>query len=555
MALGWKKIGVTLNLGDYPIDIAAGVLRGQLQDGISIEPIGSVEHIEIPLQNRTHIIRGERPGSHCFVHFSNHVSCEERIVDCLAIEVQANLARRYANSRGEVIAVYSDDITGTHLERPGYKQMMSEAAKGSFDCVVITYMSRLGRDGMFTIAEYELAKLGISIRATEEEFVNTPDGVVMKAMTQMMDIVYIEQIRKFTSTKMKEMVRQGYCVGCLPFGLTTIPTSNAESAPKLIVHDPSDSPNVKLGFELFMEGESLATVRDFLSTASNRKWTTTTTKALLQNRAYLGELRFGDWVNLTAFEPVISGGLFDAVQRAPVVRQRTRAPRNGDYTYLLRGLIHCPHCECPCTNSLAKGGAVRYYECYRDKKKLSKCPVGRVNCETLHNTVLDRIAHLVRHPVAMHEAIRQSKGWEVPSTTLVNERLQIGKALQIARTRESRLLNAIEKDDELTSVLERLRKVEAEIRELTTRLNDLDGAIAVATKLRPTAKDVQDSWSQILGAWGFATDDEKATLIRLVVERVDMNAKDRADLRLTSIVELPGQMFGTTGKYGCGGRI
>jgi len=276
-----------------------------------------------------------------------------------SIEVQVSLAERYATTLGKVVAVYTDDVTGTHLNRPGYKRMMSEAAKGDFDCVVITYMSRLGREGMFTVAEYELAKLGVSIRATEEDFVNNPDGVVMKAMTQMMDTVYIEQIRKFTSTKMKEMVRQGYCVGCLPFGLTTMPTSSAESAPKLIVHDPDDAPSVKLCFELFLESKSLATVRDYLSTASSRKWTTTTTKALLQNRAYLGEVRFGEWENLSAFEPIVTVEVFECAQASLAERQRTRAPRNDDYTYLLRGLIHCPHCECTYTNSLAKGGAVR----------------------------------------------------------------------------------------------------------------------------------------------------------------------------------------------------
>lgn len=466
---------------------------------------------------------------------------------------QLEITRRYAEALGEVVSEYVDDgITGTHLKRPQFQQMLQDAERGEFDCVVITYMSRLGRGDMFSVAEYMLQERGVEIRATEEEFASQSDGIVMKAVTQMVDKLYIEKVRTDTSTKMREMVRKGYCVGYLPFGLSSQPTSDHPTAPKIVIHDPETSKTVEVCFDLFIETRSLAAVRDFLSAASNRKWTTTTAKNLLQNRIYLGELRFGDWENLSAFPPVVSVDTFDAVQKVLGDRQNARAPRSSDYEYLLRGLIHCPHCGCPYTNSMAKGGSVRYYECYRDKKKLSSCPVGRVNCETLHRTVLEKIAHLARHPVAMHEAIKQSKSWEVPSDHLLSQRIQIGKALQVAGTRQSNLLNAIESGIEVSSIVGRLKEVEQVIQDLKDKAAALDVAVAEATKLRPTAREVQESWSEILSAWGFATDEEKSALIRLVVERVDIKAKDRAELRLTSIVELPGRKFGITENMGAG---
>ena len=467
--------------------------------------------------------------------------------------VQLEITRRYASQLGEVVATYVDDgITGTHLNRPQFQKMLDDAVTGLFDCVVITYMGRLARGDVFPVAEYLLHQAGVSIRATEEDFASNPDGVVMKAVTQMSDKLYIEQIRGYTCTKMREMVRQGYCVGFLPFGLKAQPTSDHETAPKIIVHDPEAGQAVRVSFEMFLESKSLASVRDFLSSVSNRKWTTTTAKALLQNRTYLGELRFGDWENLNAFPPLIPTEIFDAVQLNLNQRKRTRSPRNSDYEYLLRGLVHCPHCGCPYTNSMAKGGLVRYYECYSDKKRFTKCPVGRVNCEIIHQSVLDKLAHLVRHPVAMHEAIKQSKGWEIPAEHLVSQRVQLGKSLQVATTRQTNLLTAIEGGANISSVVERLKQVEIEIRELSERIREADGLVASATKLRPTARDVQESWSAILGAWGFASDDEKAALVRLVVERVDVNTKDRAELRLTSIVELPGLKFGISEKLGAG---
>jgi hypothetical protein len=204
---------------------------------------------------------------------------------------------------------------------------------------------------------------------------------------------------------------------------------------------------------------------------------------------------------------------------------------------------------------MAKGGLVRYYECYSDKKRFTKCPVGRVNCEIIHQSVLDKLAHLVRHPVAMHEAIKQSKGWEIPADHLLSQRVQLGKSLQVAKTRHTNLVTAIEDGADFSSLGGRLKQVEIEIRGINERILEVDGLVASATKLRPTASDVQESWSAILGAWGFATDEEKAELIRLVVERVDINTKDQAELRLTSIVELPGLKFGISEKMGAGSGI
>ena len=62
----------------------------------------------------------------------------------------------------------------------------------------------------------------------------------------------------------------------------------------------------------------------------------------------------------------------------------SREPISDTYTYYLRGLLHCPHCDCAFTNSVAKGGAVRYYECLFHAKRKTVCPVQRINADALH---------------------------------------------------------------------------------------------------------------------------------------------------------------------------
>jgi hypothetical protein len=64
------------------------------------------------------------------------------------------------------------------------------------------------------------------------------------------------------------------------------------------------------------------------------------TRYLLRNRLYLGELREGEHVNLTAVEPLVSTAMFEAAQMPG-----TRPPRSvEDGPALLAGLIRCAGC-------------------------------------------------------------------------------------------------------------------------------------------------------------------------------------------------------------------
>jgi len=412
-------------------------------------------------------------------------------------------------------------------------------------------MSRLGRGKVFPILENKLHESQCRVYCTEEDFANQEDDM-MKSLTIFNDEMFAFSVRKHTSAKMREMVRSGYCVGCLPFGLKPEALNDRVDSRKIIVHHEIDATNVKIAFDLFIQTQSLAAVRDFLKSVSNRQWTTTVVKSLLQNRIYLGELRFGDWENLEAFDPVVETSVFDEAQKLLGSRQKCRAPRTDEYNYLLRGLVRCPHCNCAYTNSVAKGGAVRYYECYHDKKKISHCPVGRINCDVLHRTVIGTLSHLVTHHTSMHEAIRKSRDWETPPDSLISQRAQLGKALQVLGTRQRNLLNAIEDGEQIQSVKQRLILAEAEERAVRAKISLLDTEISLATRLRPTAEQVQDSWAQVLDIWEAAEDNEKAALLRLLIESLEIHEKDRAILRLATIVELPSPKFGTSDKMGAG---
>lgn len=467
-----------------------------------------------------------------------------------SVEVQVANATKYILSQGGIVAgTFADDgWTGTTLNRPDLKRMMNAAREGKFDAVVVTYMNRLGRGKIFTLAEASLNKFGVEIYTTDETFADGSAGYLQQMFKQMMDGYYPVQVSDWTKTKMENMVERGYCVGKLPYGLVAVPENDNPESPKRIVHDGEAATHVALAFDRMLQDRNLAAVCDFLKAVTHRAWTITTTKHLLTNRSYLGELRFGEWLNLHAFEPVVSVQVFEEVQTL-LKKNRSRAPKSDNYAYLLRGLIHCPHCGCTYTNSFAKGGAVHYYECLLAKKRLTKCPVVRINCDSLHQAVLASINQAAQHLTVMSEVIRDSGGWGSASEQVLAERSNLGKRLQVLATQRTHLINALEKGFDVD---DRYLANQKEKEVTLKRIANLDSEIEAATKLKPKAADVQAVWLQALELWELTTPEERVELMQSLVERVEIKEKDLAVVKMVSISEMPGQLFGTTIKLGAG---
>ena len=61
-------------------------------------------------------------------------------------ETQLNDLRQMAGQRGlEIVAEYTDRISGTKAKRPGLDQMMTDARRGRFDVVLVWASDRIAR--------------------------------------------------------------------------------------------------------------------------------------------------------------------------------------------------------------------------------------------------------------------------------------------------------------------------------------------------------------------------------------------------------------------------
>lgn len=425
-----------------------------------------------------------------------------------------------------------------------------------------------------------LKEAGVQVVMVKEKFDNDLGGQMQKDITIFADGVFCKQISDHTKTKMAAMVEKGYWCGVHPFGYTKVFATdsgtfqNAEKEPpKRLVPDEVEAPLVRHAYEMALSRSTQADIREYLNSLTSRKWTVMTVKNLLTNPVYKGDIVFGQWQNVGAYEPVVDGETWEAVQTIIAARQyRPAREKADDFTYYLHGRVHCLHCGCPYTQSSAWGRSTRvhYYVCQTTNRTASRggsgsgnrlCPVGRVNAERVHATVLGYMDHAATHRTFMHKLIAQSGGWGSADDAQKALRGQLGKQKQAIEMRIANYIKAIGEGRMSGALLAALEKVEAEKETVCRQIEEAESAIQSATIPRPTAGQVQEAWGNIGRVWNVLSEEERADLLSSVVQSVEVTEKESVTLELLpwshslgSFAQNHSERFGLCTPNGSGGR-
>jgi site-specific DNA recombinase len=500
-----------------------------------------------------------------FVIYLRCSTDDQRQGDFTTIDAQRELNRQHVGALGgTIVKEYADEgKSGTTLDRPGWKQLLADAEAGLFDQVCVTYMSRLGRGNAYVIAEYELRKHSVSVEMVKEKFSDDLAGYMGKTMTTMMDGVYPKMVSQWTRTKMQAMVDRGYhCGGLTPFGYRTVVVTDAngfhsadKQPPKRLVPDDATASLVESAFSMYVDGASLAEIRRYLNTASNRTWTTTTVRNLLANETYTGVQQFGDWRNEDAHVAVVANETFEQVRtRLPQYTTRQRPQAVDDYGYFLKGVVHCPYCGCPYTQASAHGrtGRVHYYVCQGANHKRTPCPVVRVNADRLHYAVLSTINRAANHRTYAHKLIADSETWSRPSEQAVEVRGQLAKRKQFLDMQLGNLTNALAEGRAVGPLLTAIEKLEKDRASVIAELGSAEELIAASTIQRPTADHIQASWGRFIRMWPELNDHARQQVLGGLVTRVNVKQRERVTLELQATPQSHAQWFELTCNLGAG---
>ena len=229
-----------------------------------------------------------------YARFSSHKQGEQ------SIEGQVAEAERFAQSHGlTIIHTYADRAqTGRNDNREQFQLMLADATKHKFDAVIVWKTDRIGRNKEeIALNKYHLKKNGIKIYYVAEAIPDTPEGIILESVIEGMAAYYSEQLSQNTKRGQRASAAKAKSIGghC-PLGYTV-------DSDKKYVIDPKSAPIVKLIYDLYSKGKTIAQIINILNeqghrTSTNKPFTHNSLRTVLKNEKYIGIYTYIDEIRL-----------------------------------------------------------------------------------------------------------------------------------------------------------------------------------------------------------------------------------------------------------------
>lgn len=392
----------------------------------------------------------------------------------------------------DIVAEYVDEaISGDATDRRvAFQKMIADAGRGGFRAVIVWDLSRLGRFDLLEAGFWllPLRNAGVSVITLDRGAIDWNDfaGRITWGVEQEGKHAYLRDLSRNVLRGQTASAAEGRWVnGRPPFGY-------ALQEARLV---PGPADKVAILQRIFSEcitGYSLRGIADRLNaegvpSTRGGPWTGASVKAILNNRVFLGEYRWGrkpkgryfkatELVVLKENHPaLIDAETFEAAQRA--MRQRTKksAPvRNGGH-YVLTGLLRCGDCGARMYGETENAGDTVHYTCARHSRSgRSSCTANSVMQAEVVEHVLDCLADkwatpaaMARFRAAVQKRISDQAAAKRNLTEIRREIAAVERKIDVAERR------LIEVDIDLLSVVQKqIRDLNARQRQLEEMLRD-----------------------------------------------------------------------------------
>jgi len=305
------------------------------------------------------------------------VSSRKQVKEGGGIESQATRCRSYASSRGyEVVAMFTDDMTGSKARRPGMDAMLSflKQNKETPHIVLIDDISRLARglEAHLKLRE-ELSKAGGILESPSVVFGDDSDSQFLENVLASSAQHFRQKNREQTINRMKARLLNGYYVNAVP----PVGYKYVKGHGKVLVKDEPLASIVTEALEGYASGHfaTKAEVRDFLQDQpefpkqKNGEVTHERVNVLLMQKLYAGRIEAPAW-GVTEregkHEALISYETYLKIQRLHEEGKPVRSSVSLQEDFALRGAINCDDCDSTLTACWSKGRKKKYpyYLCF-----------------------------------------------------------------------------------------------------------------------------------------------------------------------------------------------
>ena len=388
-----------------------------------------------------------------------------------SIEGQLRDCKDYAEKNGITIVKHYIDraVSAKTDNRPEFQQMIKDSDKKLFDIVLVWKLDRFARN-RYDSARYktQLKKNGVKLMSATEIISEGPEGIILESVLEGYAEYYSADLSEKVIRGMTENALKGkFTGGAIPFGYII----NADHRFEI---DPLTAPFVAETFQRYNDGQTMREIRDWLNEKDikNKRggpMTFNTIQHMLNNRRYIGELKYRDILIPDAIPPIVSVELFDDVQEKMLKNKKAPARRKAEDDYLLTTKLHCGCCGALMfgeSGTSRMGEVHRYYKCATAKKKKG-CKKKTVRKQWLEDLVVNQTMQLVKDDAAMESII--AKVMELQDQENTNLPLY-EKQLRDAESGIQNMLNAIQAGILTSSTKERLEQLEETKRELEARI-------------------------------------------------------------------------------------
>ena len=189
------------------------------------------------------------------------VSSERQADKDLSIPAQLKVLKKYALGRGwDVVAEYVDEAERARsANRPAFKDMIASAKNRvkPFDSVLVWKLSRFARNREDSVIYKSLLKSrNISVVSINEQVDESPVGLLLEGIIEVLDEFYSANLSQDTIRGMKENASRGFRNGGMtPFGYKRSPTSNGATTKSKLTLDDREAPIVTRVFDLAAHGQ------------------------------------------------------------------------------------------------------------------------------------------------------------------------------------------------------------------------------------------------------------------------------------------------------------
>jgi site-specific DNA recombinase len=275
------------------------------------------------------------------------VSSREQEREGFSLEVQEDALKRYAEQHGgTIIQLFKIAETASKRdERKTFKEMIAFAKKNSFalDGLLFYKVDRAARN-LFDYVELERleSEYGVPFISISQHTDNNPAGRMMRRTLANMASFFTEQMAVDISQGINRRVQEGLFPGKAPYGYRNVRANGR----RVIALDETEAANVRRLFQLYAyEHHTLeGIVKRFADEGieyrpGNPRWSRTSVHNMLNDRAYIGEIRYRDNWHPGKHQPIIDRTTWDRVQALLGNRQQV----THTMTYA-SDLITCGHC-------------------------------------------------------------------------------------------------------------------------------------------------------------------------------------------------------------------